>query len=166
MIDWTNKKRHRPTLKLWAMMSIKGWDSVENTPSFVWKTIYVNVSWLRCLSKKKWFPLGELIWFTSYSVKRGSKWRLREQIGRARNKYYTFIKEILKVIDKRKRQNYVSIIVTAISKITGTFPFFFLWNLIAERQQSKISRFLGKRFKNYHNNYFTVVFAALLTYAS
>ena len=34
-------------------------------------------------------------------------------------------KEIVKVIDKRKRQNYVSIIVTAISKITGTFPFFF-----------------------------------------
>ena len=35
-------------------------------------------------------------------------------------------KEIVKVIDKRKRQNYVSIIVTAISKITGTFPFFSL----------------------------------------
>ena len=35
-------------------------------------------------------------------------------------------KEIVKVIDKRKRQNYVSIRVTAISKITGTFPFFSL----------------------------------------
>ena len=126
MIDWTNKKHHRPTLKLWAMMFIKGWDSVENTPSFFWKTIYVNVSWLRYLSKKKGFPLGELIWFTSYSVKRGSKWRLREKIGRPRNRHYTFIKEIVKVIDKRKRQNYVSIIVTAISKITGTFPFFSL----------------------------------------